>query len=93
MLSFVLSELLNFYDFEKLGMFHPEQISAGTGTQLFKTHKTGTRVIAHSAFFTFTFIYFSMIQYKVFKPYGHRNGHIIYTHSTSDCKIQFKSVD
>jgi len=45
---------------------------------------------------TFTyllFIYFSMVQYKVFKPYGHRNGHIIYTHSTNDCKIQFKSVD
>jgi len=40
-----------------------------------------------------TFIYFSMVQYKVFKPYGHRNGHIIYTHSTSDCKVQFKSVD
>jgi len=28
-LSFVLSELSNFYDFEKLGMFHPEQTSAG----------------------------------------------------------------
>ena len=28
-LSFVLSELSNFYDFEKLGMFRPEQTSAG----------------------------------------------------------------
>ena len=45
------------------------------------------------AVYLLTFIYFSMVQYKVFKPYGHRNGHIIYTHSTSDCKIQFKSVD